>query len=106
MTFRKPEFPFYRRSAGRHTSIVLCFRSSVIRRRRPIKNATNQTGLQVVDANEAEFTPLLGCFGKPSCPVVKRRPFICQFPFVFLRQSVNSGWSMIAFGATVPDEHI
>lgn len=26
-----------------------------------------------------KFTLLLGCFGKASCPVVRRRPFICQF---------------------------
>ena len=85
-TFRRPEFPFYRRSAVRHTSIVLCFSSSVIRRRRPIKNATNQTGLQVVDANETEF--------------------ICN-AFGFLRQSVGSGWSNDRFQCqchTVPDD--
>lgn len=38
--------PFYRRSAVWHMSIVMCFISYYmsIRRRRPIKDATNQTG--------------------------------------------------------------
>ena len=102
MTFREPEFPFYRRSAVWHTSIVLCFSSSVIRRRRPIKNATNQTGLQVVDANEAEFTPLLGCFGKPSCPVITRQTQTIHLPILlfFSDNMWAQGGQMIAFSAS------
>lgn len=80
-------------SIGSSARSLLCFSSSVIRRRRPIKNATNQTGVQV-DANDECTRVTRDASGNLRVMSSNAHSFAKFFSF-----SVGSVWSMIAFRA-------